>query len=81
MHITLGDDNTGTQVTERIGQMLSHKMPKETGDDAAFRRRMKAGKKLGADMMTKRVITEINREKQLLAEPDPSTWQTGTRPS
>ena len=52
VHITLGDDNTDTQVTERIDQMLSHKMPHETGDDAAFRRRMKAGKQLGADMMT-----------------------------
>ena len=51
--------------------MLSHKMPQETGDDAAFRRRMKAGKQLGADMMTERVIREINKEKQLLAEPEP----------
>ena len=32
---------------------------------------MKAGKKLGADMMTERVIREINQEKQLLAEPEP----------
>ena len=71
VHITLGDDNTDTQVTERIDQMLTHKMPQETGDDAAFRRRMKAGKQLGADMMTERVIKEINREKQLLAEPEP----------
>ena len=71
VHITLGEDNTDTQVTERIDQMLSHKMPQETGDDAAFRRRMKAGKQLGADMMTERVIKEMNREKQLLAEPEP----------
>ena len=71
VHITLGDDNTDAQVTERINQMLAHKMPQETGDDAAFRRRMKAGKQLGSDMMTERVIKEINREKQLLAEPEP----------
>ena len=71
VHITLGDDNMDTQVTERIDQMLSHKMPQETGDDAAFWRRMKAGKPPGADMMTARVIREINREKQLLAEPEP----------
>ena len=71
VHITLGDDNTDTQVTERIDQMLSHEMPQETGDDAAFRRRMKAGKQLGADMMTERVIKQINKEKQLLAEPEP----------
>ena len=71
VHITRGDDKTDTQVTERIDQMLSHKMPKETGDDAAFRRRMKARKQLGADMMTERVIRDINREKQLLAEPEP----------
>ena len=32
---------------------------------------MKAGKQLGADVMTERVIKEINREKQLLAEPEP----------
>ena len=51
--------------------MLSHKMPQEPGDDAAFRGRMKAGKQLGADMMTERVIKEINGEKQLLAEPEP----------
>ena len=51
--------------------MLSQKMPQETGDDAAFRRRMKAGKQLAADMMTERVIREINREKPLLAEPEP----------
>ena len=71
VHITLGDDNTDTQVTERIDEMLSHKMPQETGDDAAFQRRMKARKQLGADMMTEQVIREINREKQLLAEPEP----------
>ena len=71
VHITLGDDNTDTQVTERIDQMLAHQMPQETGDDAAYRRRMKAGKQLGSDMMTERVIKEINREKQLLAEPEP----------
>ena len=71
MHITLGGDNTDTHVTERIDHLLSHKMPQETGDDAAFRRRMKAGKQLGADMMTEPVIREINREKQLLAEPEP----------
>ena len=71
VHITLGDDNTDTQVTERIDQMLSHKMPQETGDDAAIRRRMKARKQPGADMMTERVIREINREKQLLAEHEP----------
>ena len=51
--------------------MLSHKMPQETGDGTAFQRRMKAGKQLGADMMIERVIREINREKQLLAEPEP----------
>ena len=71
VHITLGDDNTDAQVTERIDQMLAHTMPQETGDDAAFRRRMKAGKQLVSDMMTERVIHEINREKQLLAEPEP----------
>ena len=71
VHITLGDDKTNTQVTECIDQMLAHKLPQETGDDTAFRRRMKAGKQLGADMLTKRVIREINREKQLLAEPEP----------
>ena len=71
VHITLGDDNTDTQAAERIDQMLAHKMPQETGDDAAFRRRMKAGKQLGSDMMTERVIKEINREKQLFAEPEP----------
>ena len=71
VHITLGDDKTDTQVTERIDQMLAHKIPQETGDDAAFRRRMKAGEQLGADMMPQRVIREINREKQLLAEPEP----------
>ena len=27
VHITLGDDNTDTQVAERIDQMLAHKMP------------------------------------------------------
>ena len=59
------------KVTERIDQMLSQKMPQETGDDAAFRRRIKAGKQLRADMTTQRVIKEINREKQLLAEPEP----------
>ena len=32
---------------------------------------MKARKPPGADMMTARVIREINREKQLLAEPEP----------
>ena len=32
---------------------------------------MKAGKQLGADMMTERVIREIIQEKQLLAEPEP----------
>ena len=51
--------------------MLSHKLPHEMGDNVAFRRGMKAGKQLGADMMTERVIREINREKQLLAEPEP----------
>ena len=71
VHITLGDDDTDAQVTERIDQMLSQKMPQETGDEAALRRRMKAGKQLGADMMTERVIKEINREKQLLAKPEP----------
>ena len=71
VHITLGDDNTDTQAAERIDQMLAHKMPQETGDDAAFRRRMKAGKQLGSDMMTERVIKEINMEKQLFAEPEP----------
>ena len=71
IHITLGDDNTDTQVTKCIDQMLAHKMPQETGDNAAFRRRMKAGKQLGSYMMTERVITEINWEKQLLAEPEP----------
>ena len=50
--------------------MLSQKMQHETGDDAAFRRRMKAGKHLVADMMTERVIREINQEKQLLAKPE-----------
>ena len=71
VHITLGEDNTDTQAAERIHQMLAHKMPQETGDDAAFRGRMKAGKQLGSDMMTERVIKEINREKQLFAEPKP----------
>ena len=71
VHITLGDNKTDTQVTERIHQMLAHKMPHETGTDAALRRRMKAGKELGADMMKERVITEINREKQLLVGPEP----------
>ena len=71
VHITLGDDNTDTQAAERIDQMLAHKMPQETGDEAAFGRRMKAGKQLGSDMMTERVIKEINREKQLFAEPEP----------
>ena len=51
--------------------MLSHKLPQETGNDAAFRRRIREGKQLGADMMIERVIREINREKQLLAEPEP----------
>ena len=60
-----------TQVAKRIDRMLSHKMPQETGDDAAFRGRMKARKQLGADMMTERVIREINKEKQLLAEREP----------
>ena len=32
---------------------------------------MKAGKQLGDDMMTERVIKEINKEKQLLSEPEP----------
>ena len=32
---------------------------------------MKAGKQLGADVMTERVIREINQEKQLLAKPEP----------
>ena len=32
---------------------------------------MKAGKQLGVDMMTERVIREINQEKQLLIEPEP----------
>ena len=71
VHTTLGDDNTDTQVTVPIDQMLSHKMPHETGDDAAFRRRVKAGTQRGADMMTERIIREINREKQLRAEPEP----------
>ena len=42
---------------------------------------MKEGKQLGADMMTQRVIKEINKEKQLLAEPEPINVWTGTRPS
>ena len=71
VHITLRDDNTDTQAAERINQMLQHKMPQETGDDAAFSRGMKAGKQLGSDMMTERVIKEINKEKQLFAEPEP----------
>ena len=60
--------------------MLAQKMPQEKGDDAAFRRRMKAGKQLGSDMMTERVMREINREKQLLAEPEPisvADWDEG----
>ena len=68
IHLTLGDDTTDAQVTERIDQMLLQKMPQETGDAAAFRRRMKAGKQLGADMMTERVIREIYQGKQLLVE-------------
>ena len=32
---------------------------------------MKVGKQLGVGMMTERVIREINKEKQLLAEPEP----------
>ena len=71
IHLTLGDDKTDAQVTERIDQMLLRPMPQETGDDAAFQRRMKAGKHLGADMMTEYVIRETNQEKQLLAEPEP----------
>ena len=71
IHLTLGDDTTDAPVTERMDQMLLQKMPQETGDDAAVRRRMKARKQLGADMMTERVIREISQEKQLLAEPKP----------
>ena len=51
--------------------MLLQKMLQETGDIAAFRKRMKPGKQLGSDMMTERVIQEINHEKQLLAKPEP----------
>ena len=47
VHMTLGDDNRDSQSAERIAQMLAHKMPQETGDDAAFRRRMKAGETTG----------------------------------
>ena len=32
---------------------------------------MKAGKQLGADMMTERVIRELTKKKQSLAEPEP----------
>ena len=32
---------------------------------------MKVGKQLGADIMTERIIKEINTEKQPLAEPEP----------
>ena len=71
IHLKLGDDTTDAPVTERMDQMLLQKMPQETGDYAAAQRRMKAGKQLGADMMTERVIREINQEKQLLAEPKP----------
>ena len=71
IHLTLGDDKADTQVTERIDQVLLQKMPQATGDDGAFRRHVKAGQQLGADMMTEHVIREINQEKQLLAEPEP----------
>ena len=71
IHLTLGGDKTDTQVTERIDQMFSQKMLQETGDDTAFQTRMRAGKQLGADMMTERVIREIDQEKLLLAEPEP----------
>ena len=60
IHLTLGDDTTDAQVMERIDQMLFQKMPQETGDNAAFGRRMTGGKQLGADMMTERLIQEIN---------------------
>ena len=71
IHLTLGDDTTDTHVAERIDPILLQKMPQETGDDAAFRRRMKAVKQLGEDMMTERVVRDIHQEKQLLAEPEP----------
>ena len=71
IHLTLGDDTTHTHVTERMDQMLRHKPLKGTADNAAFRRHMKAGKQLGADLMTERAIRENNQEKQLLAKPQP----------
>ena len=71
IHLTPGDDTTYAHVTQHMDEMLLQKMPQEAGDGAAFRRRMKAGKQLGADMMTERFIREINQERQPLADPEP----------
>ena len=68
IHLTLGQDGIDQQASTRIDSMLKQKLPRETGDDAPFRRRMKLGKQLGADIMTKRIIKQKNTEKQLLAE-------------
>ena len=59
--------------------MLWQNVPVDTGNDARFRQRMRAAKQIGANSMTARVIQDINKEKQLLAEPTPidiKEWDT-----
>ena len=77
--MTRGDNTIDQQASDRIDQMLRQKIPQDTGEDAPFHGRMCAGKRLGAGIMTARVIQDINKEKQLLAEPTPidiSEWDT-----
>ena len=79
IHMTLGADAVDQQASDRIDQVLWQKIPWVSGDDAPFRWRMGAGKQLGADIMTAKVIQDINKEKQLLAEPtaiDINQWDT-----
>ena len=71
IHLTLANHTVGAQVPERIDEILLHKIPQETRVDAAFKRHMKAGRQLGADVMTHRDIRVINLETQLLAELEP----------
>ena len=72
VHLIVGDDTT-TSVIERMDHMLLQKMPQETSDDVAFTRRMKAGKQVGSDMMTERVIRESNKKSNCLKNPNSST--------
>ena len=83
--MTLGDDTIDEKASDRIDEMLSQKIPQDTGDDAPFRRCMRAGKQLGADIMTARVMQDINKKKTTIggANPyrHPRVGHYGLRPS